>query len=84
MNHGIPVMTNPNPYDDRFIREPEVRRMTGLSRATRWRLERKGRFPRRRQISANAVGWLLSEVRDWCASRQIIGDDQGQARQAIQ
>ncbi len=55
--------------EDRFIREPEVKRITGLSRTTRWRLERKGEFPPRRQLSENAVGWLESEIRVWIASR---------------
>jgi prophage regulatory protein len=50
---------------DRFLREREVRSMTGLSRTTRWRLERIGQFPRRRQISPGAVGWLESEVLAW-------------------
>ena len=54
---------------DRFLREQEVARMTGLSRTTRWRLERRGEFPRRRQISRNAVAWLLSEIRDWQAEK---------------
>ena len=55
--------------EDRFIREPEVKRITGLSRTTRWRLERKGKFPPRRQLSENAIGWLESEIRAWIASR---------------
>ena len=54
---------------DRFIRERECRALTGLSRTTRWRLERAGRFPRRHRISPNAVGWLESEIDDWIASR---------------
>ncbi len=57
------------PQFDCFLREPEVKRITGLSRTTRWRLERRGEFPRRRQISRNAVAWLESEVRDWQAER---------------
>jgi prophage regulatory protein len=51
--------------DDRLIRDAECERLSGLSRTTRWRLERRGRFPRRRQISDNAVGWLLSEILAW-------------------
>ena len=43
--------------EDRFLREPEVHRLTGLSRTTRWRLERAGKFPRRRRISENAVAY---------------------------
>ena len=52
-----------------IVREPECRRLTGLSRPTRWRLERAGLFPRRRQLSANTKGWLLSEIRAWIAGR---------------
>lgn len=59
---------------DRFIREPEVRRTTGLSRSTRWRLERDGRFPMRRKISPNAVAWLESEVQDWLRTRAEDGE----------
>jgi len=50
---------------DRFLRERELRAMTGLSRTTRWRLERAGQFPRKRRISPGAVGWLESEVLAW-------------------
>jgi prophage regulatory protein len=62
-------MQNTEQPTDRFMREPEVRRITGLSRTTRWRLERVGKFPRRRQLSANAVGWLASEIRAWMADQ---------------
>jgi prophage regulatory protein len=55
--------------EDRLIREEECARLSGVSRSTRWRLERRGRFPRRRQISENATGWLLSEVLSWLRSR---------------
>ena len=54
---------------DRFIREAECAAISGLSRSTRWRLERRERFPKRRRISENAVGWLESEVRAWFESR---------------
>ena len=50
---------------DRFIRFRELRRLTGLSRTTIWRLVRRGEFPSARRISAGAVGWLLSEVAGW-------------------
>jgi prophage regulatory protein len=58
--------------EDRFIREAEVQRITGLSRTTRWRLEREGKFPSRRQLSENAVAWLESEIRAWCTSRSAL------------
>jgi prophage regulatory protein len=54
---------------DRFIREPECREITGLSRSTRWRLERNGKFPRRRRISVGTTGWLASEIAFWVRER---------------
>lgn len=53
----------------RFMRAREVARCTGLSRATIWRLQRDGRFPRCRRLSTNAVGWLSDEVEEWVRSR---------------
>lgn len=54
---------------DRFLRENEVRRITGLSRAQRQRLERAGRFPPRVPLSDRAFGWIESEIRAWVAAR---------------
>lgn len=54
---------------DRFLREREVRQITGLSRSSRWRLERLGLFPRRRTISPGAVAWLESEIEAWITER---------------
>jgi predicted DNA-binding transcriptional regulator AlpA len=50
---------------DGIVREPECRRLSGLSRSTRWRLEREGKFPKRLRISENAVGWLRSDLLTW-------------------
>lgn len=54
---------------DRYLREPECFHVTGLSRVTRWRLEKIGKFPKRKQLSANTIGWLESEITDWLATR---------------
>ena len=48
-------MSTTTPEPDRFLREPEVQHITGLSRTTRWRLQRDGKFPYRRQISPLGV-----------------------------
>ena len=58
---------------DRFLGETEVARITNLSRTTRWRLEREGRFPKKRHISANRIGWLQSEIIEWIESRASAG-----------
>ena len=56
---------------DRYIRKPEAASITGLSEVTLWRLEKKGDFPKRRQLSSNSVGYLLSEVNAWMESRPV-------------
>jgi len=61
------------PEGERFIRERECLLLTGLSRTTRWRLERTGDFPKRLQLSSNCVGWQLSAVEDWMI-RKIKND----------
>ncbi len=53
-----------------FLRWPAVQQATQVSRSTAWRLERDGHFPRRRQLSANAVGWLRGEIEAWVSSRR--------------
>ena len=58
------------PDPDRFIGESECKRLTDLSRVSRWRLEKVGQFPRRRQISPNRIGWLLSEILAWQRERE--------------
>ena len=57
---------------DRFLREAEIKRRSGLSRTTRWRLEKMGKFPRRRRLSLNATGLLESEYLAWEAEREEI------------
>jgi predicted DNA-binding transcriptional regulator AlpA len=53
----------------RILRVKEVVQRIGVSRTTLWRLERRGDFPARRQISPGAVGWLETEVESWINQR---------------
>ena len=53
----------------RIIRRTEVCDLTGLSNSSIVRLERRGEFPARRRLGPNAVGYLLTEVEAWIASR---------------
>ena len=57
------------PHSDRFIGEKEVRRRTDLSRVTRWRLERKGLFPKRYCISPGRVAWRESQISAWIEAK---------------
>ncbi len=55
---------------ERIIRRKELLQRIGLSSATQWRLEKAGHFPSRRRLGRAAVGWLLTEVELWLASRE--------------
>jgi prophage regulatory protein len=48
-----------------FIRLPEVKRLTGLSTATIYRLAKDGKFPGQIKIGEQAVAWIKSEVLAW-------------------
>lgn len=56
----------------RFLTIEEVCELTSYCKQTIYRHERKGTFPKRRQLGENRVGYLESEVEDWCKSRPIV------------
>ena len=47
----------------------QVVNMTGLSKATIWRMERKETFPKRIKLADRRVGWPEAEVIEWLESR---------------
>ena len=51
--------------DLRILSMKEVCELTGYSRTHIYRLERAGRFPRRRKLGLAKVGFLRSEFQDW-------------------
>lgn len=53
----------------RIIRRPTVKDMTGMSISSIDREEKKGNFPQRVSLGANAVGWYEDEIQDWVDSR---------------
>lgn len=55
----------------RYLREPEVVELTGLAAITLFKMEKRGEFPPRRQLTRRAVGWLEEEVRAWLESRPV-------------
>lgn len=48
-----------------YIRFSEIKKLIGISRSTIWRLEQKGKFPKRHKISPIEIAWLSNEVEDW-------------------
>ena len=56
---------------DRIILEKETKNLTGLSKSTRLRLEKLGKFPRRLKLSKNRIGWKLSALQKWIEELKI-------------
>ena len=53
---------------DCIIRLPEVKRRTGLTRATLYRKIASGTFPKQIPLSVNCVGWYESDVNAWVSN----------------
>ena len=49
----------------RILRLREVEALTGMSKTSIWRLERKGQFPVRRSLGVRCVGWREEEIQEW-------------------
>ena len=60
---------------DRIVRERERREFTGIGRTTAWEAEKRGEFPRRVELVGGRVGWKLSELQEWIASRQPVASE---------
>lgn len=55
---------------ERIVTQREADHITGTERSTRHRMEARGLFPRRFEITKNgATGYLLSELDAWVAAR---------------
>ena len=52
-----------------FIRLPQVKEMTCLSRSSIYRLINEGDFPKQVTLGARSVVWVKSQVEDWCAQK---------------
>ena len=52
-----------------ILDEEKVHEMASLSRTTRWRMERRGDFPKRVRLSPGRVGWLKADIEAWISSR---------------
>jgi len=64
-------MNTDNYFKDAFVREAQAVQITGMSRTTRWRLEKVGEFPLRYQISPGLTAYRLSEIMEWLESRPL-------------
>ena len=58
------------PPRERFVREPERTRLTGLSRSAWYKLEKEGKVPRRIRLNPRTVAWRLTELEAWMAGKR--------------
>lgn len=62
-----------------YIKLPEVRRISGLSTPTIYRLAVSGKFPKQVKLGEKAVAWIRSEVDGWAASKAATRNGQAPA-----
>ncbi|EGQ7913980.1 TPA: helix-turn-helix transcriptional regulator [Vibrio parahaemolyticus] len=60
----------------KLIRQKEVTEMTGVSRASVYKLMAVGRFPKSVSLGERAVAWVESEVQEWILERIAERDEQ--------
>jgi prophage regulatory protein len=49
----------------KFIRLPEVKNKTGLSRSSIYLRMSNGEFPQSISLGGRAIGWLESDINEW-------------------
>ena len=54
----------------RFIRLPDVKTITGLSRSTIYKKIAADEFPKQISVGSNQVVWVKYQIDEWC-DRQI-------------
>jgi prophage regulatory protein len=68
---------------NKFLSKSIVDEISGLSNVTRWRMEKRGEFPKRRQISPNRVAYLESEVIAWMDTRPTSSSELEQGKGGV-
>ena len=51
--------------EQKILRLPNVKALTGLSRSTIYLLMSEGSFPRQIPLGSRAVGWPSKDIDDW-------------------
>ena len=64
---GLPSADNSKPIA--ILDEEKVHAVTSLSKTTRWRMERRGEFPKRVRLSPGRIGWRQADIEAWISSR---------------
>jgi len=65
-----------------LMKRKDVVEFTGLCYTTVYNLEKKGKFPRRRELSPGRVAWIREEVVAW-ANKAVARVGSGSAQVAV-
>lgn len=65
----MPVMTVS--IEPMYLSREQTAKFVSLSEDVIYKLANLGEFPRSRRLSNRRVGWLVSELREWCLSRPV-------------
>ena len=57
---------------DQILRMPDLKRLTGLSKTTIYRMIAEGEFPRPVQLRKQSVGWRASAIQQWSESLKEV------------
>jgi prophage regulatory protein len=67
--HGGTSMFAQISGDIKFLRLPQVKERTGLSRSTIYLMMKNGQFPKPIKIVGKSVAWVDRDVTDWQMQR---------------
>ena len=57
--------------EQRILRLPAVKSLTGLSRLTIYLRMSEGSFPKQVNLGSRAVGWISSEIDHWIEEKLV-------------
>jgi prophage regulatory protein len=77
--NSTPSHPAPHPNRKRFLRLPQVKESTGLSRTTIYRQIAAREFPRPINIGPRAVAWIEADILQWMEKRERLSRDSEQA-----
>ena len=63
--------------EEKLLRRQQVEELTGLSRASIYRLISEGEFPRPVRVSSTGVRWKSSDISAWIESRPLSTSELG-------
>lgn len=79
--------SKPAPLVPVIIRRDDILAAAGISFTVASRLEREGKFPRRRKLTDKTSGWLYTEVLEWARAQPVsdlrFGGEQPTRRRRI-